>query len=78
MDRLRERLDTEWDRDLKTGPTRFETKENTRPMHCAACGELYYLDEATFLKATAAVEGDISETRFYCSDCQEEYWEEER
>lgn len=76
--RLRENLDTEWDRSSKEGPTRFETENNTHPIHCAACGELYYLDDAAFSKAMAVTEGDPSETRFYCGKCEEEYWEEER
>jgi hypothetical protein len=77
MARLREAIDPEERQSWTVGPTRYMTATNHYQLHCADCGELYYVDEATMRKVRSAHEGDPSEVAFRCSDCEEEYAEEE-
>jgi hypothetical protein len=57
--------------------TRHKTRNNRFRLHCAECGELYYVDSAAFRQATSALEGDVSEIRFCCDQCEQERAEEE-
>ena len=58
-------------------PTTYATRANSYRLHCAECGDLYYVDLPTFEKATSALEGDASEIRFCCGECEQERAEEE-
>lgn len=52
-------------------PTAFRTGPNRYRLSCAWCGEIYYVDEATFSRVSlAALRGQGK--AFYCPDCREE------
>jgi len=57
--------------------TKYITQSNRYGVHCAECGELYYVDQAIMRRIKSAHEGDPSELAFRCFDCEEEYAEEE-
>jgi len=76
MERLRERLDTDEMYASREKPTKYKTDTNRYGVHCAMCGELYYVDEHTISKVRSAVEVDPSDNPFLCADCEEEYWDE--
>ena len=77
MVRLRETMNPEERQGLTPGPTKRITATNQYGAHCADCGDLYYVDEAIMRKVRAAREGDPSEVPFRCTDCEDEYAEEE-
>lgn len=52
-------------------PTTLPGPDNRRGWHCRDCGELYYVDEATYLNIAAAIEHDPTENPFCCRDCEE-------
>ena len=58
-------------------PTKLRTKSNRFRLHCAECGELYYVDAETFRRATSALEEDRTEPAFCCNECIRERAEEE-
>jgi hypothetical protein len=77
MVRLREKINPEEEQGVVVGPTKYVTARNHYGLHCVDCGELYYVDEAIMHRVKSAHEGDPTEIPFRCSDCEEEYAEEE-
>ena len=77
MVRLREAVESEERQSLALGPTRHMTATNHYGVHCADCGELYYVDESTIGRIKSAQEGDRSEIPFRCPDCEDEWGEQE-
>jgi hypothetical protein len=77
MVRLRETVNSEERQGLTLGPTRHITATNHYGVHCADCGELYYVDESTMGRIRSAHEGDRSEVPFRCDDCEDESAEQE-
>jgi len=63
---------------LRAGPTRVKTSDNTYPLRCWACGELYFVNEAMHRSVKRAAEIDPSEAGFCCDDCTERYEAERR
>lgn len=78
MDRRRENLNPEEAGLALERPTRYQTGNNRHPLRCTDCGVLYFVDEETLRKATAALEGDPAEITFTCDDCEDEYGEAAR
>jgi len=76
MVRLRENIRPD-DGGAVGGATKYITQSNRYGVHCAECGEFYYVDESTMRRIRSAHEGDPSEIPFRCYDCEEEYGEEE-
>jgi hypothetical protein len=70
MERLRENLNPEEKLHAFGRPTQHKTEVNQQGLHCRECGQLYYIDETSYRKALAGLEGDASEIRFYCEDCE--------
>ena len=77
MVRLRETMNPEERQGFTPGATKQMTATNHYGLHCAGCGDLYYVDESIMRKVRAAHEGDPSEVPFRCTDCEDEYTEEE-
>lgn len=77
MTRLREKINPEEEQGPIEGPTKFITRANRYGLHCAECGDLYYVDETVMRRVKSAQEGDPSEIAFRCDECEEEYAEEE-
>ena len=77
MVRLRENIKPDGEQGALGDATKYITQSNRYGVHCAECGEFYYVDEPTIRRIRAAHEGDLSEIAFRCHDCEEEYGEEE-
>ena len=77
MKRLREELDADEKLAELAGPSKHKTATNRYGVHCADCGDLYYVDEHTFNELKSALEFDPTGNPFCCDECQEEYGEDE-
>lgn len=55
---------------LYDGPTNHKTAFNKFEARCRSCGELYFVDGATFESISDAVESGY-ENPFACADCEE-------
>ena len=75
---LREQLDTNDKLTESLGPTKAKTDSNRHVLHCRACGDTWYVDDATYERAKTAIAFDPAENPFTCSRCEEEYAEQER
>lgn len=68
---LRSEQNPEEQRGLQEGPTSYKTPVNSFEVRCGMCGDLYYVDEATFGGIRTAVEAGL-DNPFMCADCEEE------
>jgi hypothetical protein len=75
---LREQLDTNDKHTESLGPTKARTERNTHALHCRSCGDLWFVDDATYERAKAAIAYDPAENPFSCARCEEEYADFER
>jgi hypothetical protein len=76
--RNREELDTDAMRAERAGATRHKTERNRFEVLCAACGETYFVEEATARRIEEALGYDPSDTGFYCEQCESAYSDGER
>ena len=76
MARLREEINPDEEQGRISSATKHVTDSNRYGLHCAECGEFYYVDESIMRLVKAAQEGD-AEMAFRCDNCMEEYGEEE-
>jgi endogenous inhibitor of DNA gyrase (YacG/DUF329 family) len=77
MNRLREGLDADEKLAELVRPSKHKTATNRYEVHCADCGDLYYVDEHTFNALKSALEFDSTASPFCCDGCEEEYGEDE-
>jgi hypothetical protein len=77
MARLRESVNADEIHGSALWPTRSVTATNHYGVHCADCGDLYYVDESTMKRIRSAQEGDRSEVPFRCVECDDEYADQE-
>ena len=76
MDRLRGRVDTNDMSEDQPRASRVATPVYRHPLHCGACGDLFYVDDRTLQRVERAVRYDPSDAPFTCDACEEAYFEE--
>ena len=77
MSRLREIRNPE-EQGASAGPTQIKTPENSHPLRCWACGQLYFVNDTINRAAQRAAEIDPSENAFCCDNCSDGYEAERR
>lgn len=73
MPTLRQQYDADLEREYEPTPQRTET--NIHPVNCGVCGQMIYVDQATFDHFENAIECD-ADNQFVCLDCERENEEE--
>jgi hypothetical protein len=77
MERLREHINPEERFGALGKKSPYPTEMHRHALRCQECNELYFVDDGAYQKAIAGLEGDVSEIRFTCEDCENRFIEEE-